>query len=44
MSVAHLLDSTALANQMRLLTSDQRLVVRLTELGLGDHVEGIPVS
>jgi predicted nucleic acid-binding protein len=36
--------STALANELRLLTSDQRLVVRLTDLGLGDHVEALPVS
>ncbi|HWU88075.1 MAG TPA: hypothetical protein VN253_12400 [Kofleriaceae bacterium] len=39
-----LIFSTALANQMRLLTSDQRLVARLTELGLGEHVEGLLVS
>jgi len=39
-----LIFSTALANQMRLLTSDQHLVARLTELDLGDHVEGLTVS
>jgi predicted nucleic acid-binding protein len=39
-----LIFATALANQMRLLTSDQRLVERLTELGLGEHVEGLAVS
>jgi predicted nucleic acid-binding protein len=36
--------STALANELRLLTTDQRLVARLTELGLGEHVQGLAVS
>ncbi len=39
-----LIFATALANELRLLTTDGRLVERLTELGFGDHVEGLPVS
>jgi predicted nucleic acid-binding protein len=39
-----LIFATALANQMRLLTSDQRLVERLTDLGFGEHVESLLVS
>jgi predicted nucleic acid-binding protein len=36
--------ATALTNEMKLLTSDRGLVARLTELGLGEHVEGLSVS
>lgn len=39
-----LIFATALANQLRLLTSDLRLAERLTELGFGEHVEGLSVS
>jgi predicted nucleic acid-binding protein len=39
-----LIFATAQANGMRLLTSDQRLVERLTELGFGDDVEHVAVS
>jgi predicted nucleic acid-binding protein len=36
--------STALANELCLLTTDQRLAARVTELGLGEHVEGLAIS
>jgi predicted nucleic acid-binding protein len=39
-----LIFATALANQLRLLTSDQNLATRLAELGFGDHVEGLAVA
>lgn len=39
-----LIFATALANELRLLTTDGRLVERLTALGFGDHVEGLLVS
>lgn len=39
-----LIFATALANQLRLLTSDQNLARRLTELGLGEHVEVLLVA
>ena len=36
--------ATALANQMKLLTTDRNLAERLTELGFGEHVERLAVS
>ena len=36
--------STALANELCLLTTDLRLAARVTELGLGEHVEGLAIS
>ena len=39
-----LIFATALENQMKLLTSDQRLVARLTELGHGEDVELLAVA